>query len=379
MFNGHIRKIAAGLLVLTMSICLSFPVSALSREGESDGLYVATPAIPSNVLRFAQTDFADHITAMIQNGDFTGDPYRVQLGTPFTYLGSEDSAKQFYFPVIYGGEFIYIYRIYEDTFYFEETGELRYAGTMSAVMVDAFSNLAKMTSQNSPATLVVDGYNIIAVVRGQVEVIAEAPFTHKEPSTNSEYEISTQSILAENDALEVINAADTIGYEKNFELPIATRSNPIALSITETQPNDESWCAAYVTAALIRTVQGVSLSASTITKYYGLNKNEGLSHGQAIDYAQAMYAMQPLYYESALSRNQVIDEIDHSCPIYASMRHNSTISHAVAICGYTSTKYTIWNPWYVDYETFSSSTLTYVPSTSTKSFYWNATIYNWQK
>ena len=84
-----------------MSICLSFPVSALSREGESDGLYVATPAIPSNVLRFAQTDFADHITAMIQNGDFTGDPYRVQLGTPFTYLGSEDSAKQFYFPVIY--------------------------------------------------------------------------------------------------------------------------------------------------------------------------------------------------------------------------------------------------------------------------------------
>lgn len=250
---------------------------------------------------------------------------------------------------------------------------------MSAVMVDAFSNLAKMTSQNSPATLVVDGYNIIAVVGGQVEVIAEAPFTHKEPSTNSEYEISTQSILAENDALEVINAADTIGYEKNFELPIATRSNPIALSITETQPNDESWCAAYVTAALIRTVQGVSLSASTITKYYGLNKNEGLSHGQAIDYAQAMYAMQPLYYESALSRNQVIDEIDHSCPIYASMRHNSTISHAVAICGYTSTKYTIWNPWYVDYETFSSSTLTYVPSTSTKSFYWNATIYNWQK
>ena len=164
MFNGHIRKIAAGLLVLTMSICLSFPVSALSREGESDGLYVATPAIPSNVLRFAQTDFADHMTAMIQNGDFTGDPYRVQLGTPFTYLGSEDSAKQFYFPVIYGGEFIYIYRIYEDTFYFEETGELRYAGTMSAVMVDAFSNLAKMTSQNSPATLVVDGYNIIAVV-----------------------------------------------------------------------------------------------------------------------------------------------------------------------------------------------------------------------
>lgn len=56
MFNGHIRKIAAGLLVLTMSICLSFPVSALSREGESDGLYVATPAIPSKVFLLERYD-----------------------------------------------------------------------------------------------------------------------------------------------------------------------------------------------------------------------------------------------------------------------------------------------------------------------------------
>ena len=49
-----------------------------------------------------------------------------RLSPFFTYLGSEDSAKQFYFPVIYGGEFIYIYRIYEDTFYFEENREREY-------------------------------------------------------------------------------------------------------------------------------------------------------------------------------------------------------------------------------------------------------------
>lgn len=92
-----------------------------------------------------------------------------------------------------------------------------------------------------------------------------------------------------------------------------------------------------------------------------------------------MYQMNPIFYEIPLSFTEVQDEIYHDRPIYARMRHTFFVAHVVVIRGYNSSTYSIWNPWYQNsYETFSVDTLTYIPSTDTRDFYWCDGVKNWQ-
>lgn len=371
------------LIVLVLSIML--PVAAQSIEPAENSLFVATPAVPNDVITYAKSDFCFHLMSMVESGDFTGDPYQVELGTPFTYLADDEAVTQYYFPVIYNGNIVYIYRVYEDVVYYRETGELRYASSMSNVLVDALLELSEQTSNDNPAIFTVNNNNILATVGSEVSVIAEDLLTGYQPLENNLlcYNMDTNS-----QGLNVVNATDTLEYDRQYILEYDRQytlsaslpsSSYISLSRTEEQGEDDQWCAAYSTAAIIRTVKNVSLYASTIADYFNLSTSQVLSNSQAIYYAQAMYQMNPIFYEIPLSFTEVQDEIYHDRPIYAQMRHTFFVAHVVVIRGYNSSTYSIWNPWYQNsYETFSVDTLTYIPSTDTRDFSWCDGIKNWQ-
>lgn len=122
---------------------------------------------------------------MIESNDFTGDPYEVELGTPFTYLENGSAINQYYFPVIYNGNINYVYRVYEDVILYEETGELQYVSSMSSVLAEKFTELAKKTSSDVPAILTVENYNILANIGSQVEIIAEDLLAESNIYTNN--------------------------------------------------------------------------------------------------------------------------------------------------------------------------------------------------
>ena len=248
---------------------------------------------------------------------------------------------------------------------------MRYAGSMSSVLVDTFLELSEKTSSSVPALLTVNNHNILAQIGSQTQIIAQDQLTGEYPVMNLSYDFTENR-----QNLNIIDATDAIDYTINFALPKAS-SRYIPISITETQTT-EAWCVLFSAAAIIRTVKGGSLTAADIASYYGLSESEAATNGQIINYAQAMYQMNPLYYETAMSNTQVKDEIDNNRPIYIEMRYNQRTAHAVVLRGYNASAYSVWNPWYTSYETFSISTLTYTPSTDTRAFYWNNSVYNWQ-
>ena len=111
------------LLAMVMLLCsVQLPASAQIGKAESQGLFIETPSIPSEVIEYAKVDFPGHLMAMIESNDFVGDIYKVRLGTPFTYLNDGTSINQYYFPVLYNGVIEYIYRVYEDQIYFKKQG-----------------------------------------------------------------------------------------------------------------------------------------------------------------------------------------------------------------------------------------------------------------
>ena len=156
----------------------------------------------------------------------------------------------------------------------------------------------------------------------------------------------------------------------------------LSVSITETQQNGYNWCAAYVTALIVRYKTGSPISAYNVMNYHYTNPQPSYSLGMngVAEYGY-YWGLDPIVYYGTLTKGSLVGQIVDDMPVYLGMDDtSSSASHAIALVGYSSygDYMQIWNPWYTfkEWYTFGS---TYTPINHTSYHYvYSATIFNWQ-
>ena len=149
---------------------------------------------------------------------------------------------------------------------------------------------------------------------------------------------------------------------------------------------------AYVTASIMRYKTGKSLSTISARKvmewaYPNLTKAEleatALSTSKADEYAN-IYNIDPTYTASRRTYAQVASDIKADSPlafICDNVNTGAKKSHAFVCRGYNDNSgnpfYSIWNPWYSEFERIFTSDNTYVNSAGTAKYLWSATMYGW--
>ena len=141
-------------------------------------------------------------------------------------------------------------------------------------------------------------------------------------------------------------------------------------------------CGAAVTAAIINYKKGTSLTAKSVTiEALGSALDQGITNAQVVsvgkNHGLAPKSGNPLSYSS------VKTEINGNRPVYMQMQRTENGEkkyHALGLIGYSSTKYTIINPWYQNSLTIdkknTGSDVTYV--TGTRIYKWYKSVYNWK-
>ena len=319
-------------------------------------LYLTTDNCPEAYIEYAEEHALDFVSSM-EEVEIT-DYKNISLGEPFNF-GNQD-ADIYYFPVLDNGKMIYLFRVYPD-------GD-SYSGAMSIFLVEELNMLASKTSKTQPLTLVMDNYDIVAY-------IGTEEYTLFSYSPDSASESKERSILmyewshsSSRNVVNILEESDLDLQQCAATLTTRAGSKYLALTIKGTQGNS-SWCAAYVTDIILRYVGAVPSSHShlTITDHFGLTLNDALSRTQVRTYANSK-GVYPYYVTvNSVTRDKLVEEIDKGCPVYISMldaNSSTDVGHAVALRGYhlLAETYSIWNPWYNYYESYTMGG-SYVPAT----------------
>lgn len=356
-----------------------------------NSIYVSTPQVPTDVVEFAKREVAGHMDALALADKTFEKTDELAMGTPFTYIEKNDAESQFYFPIIHHNTIIGFFRVYEDTAYYEECGTLRYGGSLSAGgLADIFMDSAQNTSYTSPISLLNTGSSIAIKLNQTIEVFASDPLANIEqanvsiPDIEAEFSSLQNSRSLELTTVDIMNKIEYT-YSPIVQLSTSYPSNGFTgLYITEGQSGN-SWCNAYAVATIIRSHTFDAISAQDIASYFNLSSSEGLSVPRAILYAENEYNMSPVSYAYRLYHYQIQEEITDGRPILGIFDRGAA-SHALVICGYSSTAYTVWNPWngpggagedLPQYETFSRSTMSYSSPISSYVYSWDYGAYNW--
>lgn len=196
---------------------------------------------------------------------------------------------------------------------------------------------------------------------------------------------------ADNKAIFVDNSEDTLATlptditEPIMNITVSDSSKDTkevtskVLSVTSVPQTDDgtfngtqmNWCGAAVTAAIINYKNGTSLTAKSVTREaLGSALNQGITNAQVVSvgttHGLAPRTGNPLSYSS------VKTEINGFRPVYMQMQRTENgvkKYHALGLIGYSSTKYTVINPWYQNSLTINKkdtgSDVTYITGTST--------------
>lgn len=303
----------------------------------------------------------------------------VTVGTPFKLQGS--STDLYYFTIFSHNDIIGTYRVYEN--------EGSYTGIFNenTDFINGLQGVASLTSSINPAKIISASNDAMyAIIDNEVHAILESP---------TGQEISKQSLLAQPQTFssdEVINVSTGI----EFDIPQpATRTTPsykfLQIGWDETQGN-LPWCMAYVTASIMRYKTGEdinSISARSVMEsaYPDLStsvlEKTALSTSKADDYANT-HNVNPTYTSSRRTYSQVTSDIKADSPlafICDNVNTGTKRSHAFVCRGYNDNNgnpfYSIWNPWYSEFERIYTSNNTYVNSQGTATYLWSATMYGW--
>lgn len=357
-------KKAISILLSILLVCtFAAPVFASEAQGEieseDNAIYVLSEPISEEAYRFVDENSGPFILEMITVNELDISMDSISVGTPFTVEYDHNTAI---FPILCDGEIVFTFYVY-----FDEVAN-EYVGYMSMEHASELDQLSTSTDEDHPAQLHYDDKEIVGEVMSSSDV-----------SDN----------FAANSELSVVNLADSTIAE--IDLPITTMAAParasISLSRTEEQ-KDQSWCAAFAGAAIIRTVKKNDVKAKTIMKYAHPNvsdaalKNKTLSQAKLKAFAKSKHSLNSTSKSAALSASTVISQINKKKPIY--MHCDGTGSyvkdrHALVLTGYdnVAATYTVWNPWHKNkLAVISQSTKTL--KVSGGSFVWKQSIYNWR-
>lgn len=227
---------------------------------------------------------------------------------------------------------------------------------------------------------------LYAIIDNQVHTILESPTSEKTTS---------QDLLSQPQALtsyKVIN----VSFGIDFSLPQPTaRTTPsykfLQIGWDETQ-GDLPWCMAYVTASIMRYKTGDninSISARSVMEwaYPDLSTSKleqtALSTSKAGDYANT-HNVNPTYTSSRRTYSQVASDIKADNPLAFICDDEMTgkkKSHAFVCRGYDdnggNSFYSIWNPWYTQFERIYTDDNIYVNENGSAKYKWSATMYSW--
>lgn len=358
------KKFFVTAVTLMIVIMSSFSVFAVGKIDGDSNLYIKTAICPQEYVEFANTNISGFVESYYENNISDSN---LIVGTPFSF--ADVASDVFYFPVICNGKIICLFRVFRN--------DNKLNGAISDFLAKELDSLAYLTSTQYPMLLKRIKNEIVA----QIDTETYTLFSYPDEAILTEY--GTNYDIATNTAFAVVNAKTD--SKLNIHLPVSgqaltnTWSHYIALSITETQDKQNNWCAAFCTAAILRTLGYSSTAEGVMTVFYRRpTAANSITRSQVVECAN-LRGLHPINVEATISTQNLIDEITADRPVYLSMQ-GSEISHAVVLRGYNARRSTwsIWNPWFDTYETFSMGGV-YLPtgSPSSSTLTYARTIYNW--
>ena len=364
------------LLALVMSLCMVVGMGTTALASETDqqsegGFYVMTEEVPQQATEYVRNNVGGMISDL-------ADLDNVTVGTLFKIA---NAYYDLYYSIIYANdEIIGTYRVFED-----ENG---YTGIFSenTEMINGLKDIAYLTSSSKPAKIVAGDHNDIYAI---IDSVSYPVLTDAEGNSTDEQNL----LSAQNNAMEsVVNVCDGIDFIHSNDFGRSTPSYKyLQIGWAETQ-GSLPWCMAYVTASIMRYKTGNDLStisARTVMKwaYPNLSTTElestALSTSKADEFANT-YGIDPTYIRSRRTYSQIVSEIKGGSPvafICDNVKTGTKRSHAFVCRGYNDNNgnsfYSVWNPWYSQFERVYSSDNTYVNSAGTAKYLWSATMYGW--
>ncbi|MBU5334313.1 hypothetical protein KQI61_19215 [Anaerocolumna aminovalerica] len=361
--------------VLATVMLMSTGITAFATEvtgQHSDGFYVTSEDVPQKAIEHVQNSIGGMINDL-------ADLNSVKVGVPFKLSGAY---YDLYYFVIYSNDrIIGTYRVYE--------ADAGYTGIFSenSEIIEGLQKIAGLTSPDKPAKIIAGEHDdIYAIIDSNVYTVLE------DAAGNS---TSEKNLLLQPQTYDVESLVD-ISKGISINLPQASvMTSPsykfLQIGWDETQGN-LPWCMAYVTASIMRYKTGKSLSTISARKvmewaYPNLSKAEleatALSTSKADEYANT-YDIDPTYTASRRTYAQVASDIIADSPlafICDNVNTGAKKSHAFVCRGYNDNSgnsfYSIWNPWYSEFERIYTSDNTYVNSAGTAKYLWSATMYGW--
>ena len=307
---------------------------------DNNPIYVYSRACPQAVVDYVDENISSAILCMTEDQIPDGNVY---VGKPFTY--SNALSDMFLFPVYIDNNIEYVYRVSQ---YQGNIG-----GTLSTFLAQQLQEISHLTSVNTPANFTISNDKLIVVIGNTNIEICELPEMFSEYPTNTN-SVNNSDLLSDTITTNIV---EPLISEVVF--PIQTRaasSSYISLNITETQ-GQNSWCNAYATAIIARYRGHTNCTAKTVMSYFfGSNPStqSSLSDGRAVEYAHAIGLINVTNSDSYLSQTSLKNYISDKSPVTLIMYRPATDAyHAVVLRGYNSSNWSIWNPWYNSYETFT--------------------------
>ena len=362
------KKLISIILTIVLALSLGSTI-AFAETGSNYAdtqLFIETTPCPQEYIEYAE----ENISGFVESYNEESVIYStITVGTPFAFLDYE--ADVYYFPIICDGVIKYIFRVYPS----QNNG---FDAAMSSFLAAELEILASQTSVSTPLKLNRIGNDIVATVNNNKYVL----FSYPEDMNDLSSQISTTA-TATIPVTTVVNSKADVGIDVEITTASTYATNSwsyyIDLDITETQGSN-SWCAAYCTSTILRTLGYNSTAEGVMSIFYRRpGASDSISREQVVTYANSR-GLNPIRVESTVAYETLRDDLRSNRPVYFSMTRTGE-NHAVVLRGYNSRRSTwsIWNPWFTSYETFSMGG-TYVPtgySSSTHSYTYARTIYNW--
>lgn len=386
------KKILSILLAALM--VASMPIGVFAAEEPSiSGGEVLTVQTPENIIEIAQkevvTMLASHLEAEAilnaKDGELDRSVYEHEysLGNPISVQELGGTNRLYEFPVMMDGRFyaIFIVHYYKDDYNFQ-LGDYMMADQLQKIKDQGSLQDVEFSSSE-------DGF--FAIAGGTFYPLTpDSILPDNRSAANSEEGIKNVTgdydTVAVNisDSLMVIPVSASVLDERattSKVLSVASVPQTDDGTFTGTQKN---WCGAAVTAAIINYKKNKSLTAKSVTiDALGSAKNEGITNSQVVSVANK-YKLYPSA-GNPLSYSSVQTQINADQPIYMQMQRTADggekVYHALGLIGYSSSDYTVINPWNKDSYTIkkkdSGSDVTY-DAPGGKTYTWYKSVSGWK-
>jgi hypothetical protein len=348
-----LRRLISIILVLVMLLSLFAFAYAQEVVQKSDkNYYVETGNIPNDVIEYAKNSIGNMLMGQYNSSN-------TQLLYPFKLFNCE--IDLYYFMVYHNNEMIGSYRVFSvDGKY---NGIFSEAGIFEKNILTAFSQ----STVEHPAKILRGQYDdVYSIVNDKVYTIID--------DVGGKY--TELSYLQEKTSKIKLENSSKVLYTMNINTNETQVYRPykwLYLDLSEKQRPDDSWCSAYSTASIIRFIKGLSISECSAQQLMewmnpGLPINDlkkiAFATYKVLEYSK-LQGLNPVHTRGRVSTGHIQAQIDIDRPLYFILEYkNATNRHAVVCRGYYDTgdqiNFSIWNPFYLEYETLNGSDFQYV-------------------